>query len=156
MRRVILLVAALAMPAALLSWGASGSAWAVTNTKCSAFSGNFVLAEESLGGCTDIANTGGSGTLGADVIPPGKATGVLISWASGGTTTVTIKFATVTTDETDPAPCPTGTTEFQVGGQVTGSTGVGSSVTGRLKGEICEDANHAFTLEPGTKLKFTT
>jgi hypothetical protein len=115
-----------------------------------------VFGTASLGGCTDLANTGGSGTLGIDLIPPGTATGVEIIWASGGTTTVTIKFATVTTDENDRVPCPAGQTEFAVAGQVTGATGVGASVTGTLKGEICEDANHAFALEPGTSLKFKT
>jgi len=59
-----------------------------------------------------------------------------------------------TKDEKDPhGSCAAGTTEYNVKGKVTGGTGLGTSVKGKIKGEVCVDANLDVTLEPDTVLK---
>jgi hypothetical protein len=147
MRRIVMFTAAMAISTSIVTVGLAGSASAATRTTCSTFTGNFVFAVASLTGCTDPANTGGSGTPNLDLVPPGTEAGVMIAWLSGGTTTVTMTFVQTTKG------CPAGDTDYALSGKVTGSTGVGASVKGKLHGEVCVDANENFMLKPGTKLK---
>ncbi|HXQ62310.1 MAG TPA: hypothetical protein VN796_08245 [Acidimicrobiales bacterium] len=152
MRRILLAVAVLTIPASAVTLGLSGTAWAGGGTSCSTLTGNVTGTSGSLSGCTDTANTGGSGTFPISAFTSGSGT---ITWATGGTTTVTVTATVPKKDEKDPhGSCAAGDTEFNVKGKVTGSTGVGSSVKGKIKGEVCLDASGNLSIEPGTVLKF--
>ncbi len=152
MRRILLAVAALTIPASAVTMAMSSPAWAGGGTSCSSLSGNVSGGSGSLGGCTDTANTGGSGTFPIAAFTSGSGT---ITWATGGTTNVSVTAKAVTKDEKDPhGTCAAGDTEFAVKGKITGSTGLGSSVKGKIKGEVCLDSSGNLSVEPGTVLKF--
>ncbi len=152
MRRILFAVAALVIPASAVTLGLSSTAWAGGGTSCSALTGNASGGSGSITGCTDLANTGGSGTFPISAFTSGSGT---ITWATGGTTSVTVVATIPKKDERDPhGSCAAGSTEFSVKGKITGSTGSGSSVKGKIKGEVCLDGSGNLTLEPGTVLKF--
>jgi len=131
----------------------SGSAWAAATT-CKTLSVNTAKGTATVGGCNDTKNTKGSGTFPiTGLIPPGGT--VTITWKSGGTTTVKI---TVTVGETDKDPaggsCPAGSTEYEAKGSVTGSTGLGKSVTGKVSGEACLLSTGKVEIEPKSVFTF--
>jgi hypothetical protein len=125
---------------------ASGAAVkpATSSVKCTALSGT-VGGTGSLTGCTDTANTGGSGSF---PLVPGSNS---VTWAAGGTNTFSYTFKTVT-----PNACPKKNEEIAVAGTVTGSTGSGSSIPNgdKVKGDLCVNKKtDVVELLPGTKFK---
>jgi len=104
--------------------------------------------------CTDLANTGGSGTINAAALAKTGPQTVKITWANGGTTT-TVLTVTTTESDTDPAgkSCPTGTTEYEAKGTVKSDTLKAKSlkVGAKVSGEICVNPTTlATSFEPGT------
>ncbi len=87
----------------------------------------------SLSKCTDTANTGGSGHINASTLVGTGAETVVITWATGGTTTTTltvVKGGTL---------CPAGSTEYVASGTVKSDTGKAKSIKvgGKVSAELC-------------------
>jgi len=142
------MVPALAVPIGAASLAFTGPAFA-SATACTVLTGNISgTPASSVSGCNDTANTGGSGTF-----PPGALSSpATVTWATGGTTTFTFKYKLVSAKKDK---CPAGDNEVTLSGKVTGHTGVGSSVTGKIKASICYNSSSgALSLLPGTTFKF--
>ena len=115
LRGVRLLTAlALVIPASLATWAVAGPASAVTGATCTGFTG-AVTGVFTLSGCTDKANTGGSGKFVANTKKSPYS--AVITWKGTGTTTTSLKYSS-------PAKslCPTGQTYLLITGTVTGGT----------------------------------
>jgi hypothetical protein len=115
-------------------------------TSCAQLQGPFPTGSAILSGCTDLANTGGAGTL-------DQQTGQ-ISWPTGRTTNVSYTLTPVQKDEREKQTCPaTSAAEFELRGMVTadttGSIGVGEPVTG----EVCVRESETISNEPGTRVR---
>jgi hypothetical protein len=138
-----LAVPALAVPVLAVSLSSATPAVAAA-TVCTGLSGSATgTPPPTLAGCNDTANTGGGGTF------TGLSSPTTVSWASGGTSTFTFSFKVITKK----VKCAAGDTEASLKGKITGSTGVGSSVKGKVKGEVCVDSNENLSLVPGTTFK---
>ena len=105
-------------------------------------------ANLSLTGCTDTANTGGSGTIKATTLLSTKPETVVISWASKGTTT------TVLTIKKGGKLCPSADTEYSATGTVKSDTGKAKSikVKGTVSTQLCAKGT-AVSLAPKTLFK---
>src|ERR1700728_2901704 len=104
--------------------GPAAAATPDTGTICSTLSGTTTSA--ALSGCSDTANTGGSGTL------PFK-TKSKIKWANGKTTTLNPFNATPVSGTL----CPAGSDEFRVVGTVSKDTTGSIQVGGKASGLVC-------------------
>ena len=146
------------VPASLGVMAFPGLASAVTPgpATCSAISLKVVKtsATLNLSKCTDTANTGGAGTIKATTLVGKGAQTVVITWASGGTTTtsLTVFKGEKDKDATGKA-CSTakGHSEYEATGTVKSDTGKGSSIKvgGKVSAELCA-VGVTVTLEPGT------
>jgi hypothetical protein len=88
----------------------------------------------SLGGCTDPANTGGPGQGSVISAGPTSQT-VLITWAAGGTTTISVTITQATYRVRDCGP-QMSESEVQLTGQVTSDT-TGSIKLKSVKAKVC-------------------
>jgi hypothetical protein len=146
----VLTVIAVAVPASLAAWAVSGAGAASAPATCAVLNATLT-GTGSVSKCTDPANTGGSGKIVANVA---KKTGK-VTWNKTGTSTFSLTYSTVKTDEKETKSCPKGTTEILFNGKVTGGTGAaiksipkGQAVTA----EVCVSKT-AVTLEPGTVIR---
>jgi hypothetical protein len=111
---------------------------APTYTSCATLSGLDLAGQtDVLGGCS--APTGGSGTFTGPLASP-----VTVSWAGGGTTT--LSFATKTLKK---SKCGPGTTEMYLHGKANASTGPAQSIRGMFYAQVCVDANENLSVVPG-------
>jgi|HubBroStandDraft_6_1064221.scaffolds.fasta_scaffold181015_2 hypothetical protein len=135
------LLVALALTALPLAGdGAVGAAQPESGVvKCQTFSETYALAVVgfSLAGCTDPANTGGSGQGSQISVTPTSQT-VLITWAAGGTTTISVTFAQTTYRVRDCGPQMSefGVSEGHLTGQVTADT-TGSIKLKTVRAKVC-------------------
>jgi hypothetical protein len=106
--------------------------------KCQTFGETYLggagLTGFSLAGCTDPANTGGSGQGSLISATPTSQT-VLISWAAGGTTTISVTITPATYRVRDCGP-QISESEAHVTGQVTADT-TGSIKLKSVKAKVC-------------------
>ncbi len=144
----LLMVPALAVPAigASLVFAGPATAGAVV---CNGMSGNASgTPAPQVTGCNDTANTGGTGTSSGRLTSPST-----ISWASTGGGTNTIKFK-VKPLKGKKDKCGAGFSEESVKGSVTGHTGSGSSVSGKVSGDVCiQTSTGDLSLQAGTTFK---
>ena len=134
MRRMMLVVAALAIPVAAATVGLAGSAGASAPVSCTKVTGTT----------TGTLTFKGCGTLGKGSAPAASlGTGGTITWKGkkSGTTTFS-----VTVSSPGQGGCKAGSTEYDATGTVSadtsGKVGVGSAVSGRA----CVDASGNVTL----------
>jgi hypothetical protein len=111
--------------------------------------------ELDLRGCSDIANTGGSGSA-----SPWQAQGVpaVVHWANGKSTTLSLTVTPVTKDERERAKHQCRSSfpmqEEVISGTVTADTTGSIKIGGGVKAEICFNiAFQSISLEPGTTFK---
>jgi hypothetical protein len=151
MRRILLLVAALSIPAAGASLALSGGAASAASgpkgkTVCTTISGT-ASTTVTISGCTDVngANTGGGSqplTVGA------LANGGTVTWDSGFTST----FSAATLVSTSAKHCPgyvkNGTsnpTADKISGTLPGPDTAGFKIPGKYKGEVCISSTGVIT-----------
>jgi hypothetical protein len=140
---LLMLVIALALVAASPD---PGGATRPKGTSCATFAGPFPEGPFLLSGCSDTANTGGSGSL-------DNRTGV-ITWATGMTTAVSYALIPVKRDEREKHGCPpTSAAEFKLRGTVTADNTGSIEVGGPVTGEVCGRENGILSNEKGTRLK---
>ena len=152
MRRWILAAAMLTFPigGTLVLSGTASAASPATGVSCSKLGGSVSstgAVKGKLSGCTDPANTGGSGTFKSQM---GSTTGT-VKWNGTGTTT-----ATGITDTTvSPSTCPSSDTEVEVTGTISGGTGAAAKSIKKgwtFQAFICANpVTGAISLAPGTK-----
>jgi hypothetical protein len=135
---------AITMPILAVTFCLAGPAAAASpdsGTSCTTLSGT--LAEATLSGCSDAANTGGSGQL-------PFADKSKIKWANGKTTTLSPFTAT----EVSGSLCASDATEYKLSGTVskdtTGSIPVGYKASGLVCVNMTEDT---VVNAPGKKFK---
>jgi hypothetical protein len=111
----VLTAMALVLPASLATWSVAGPASATTAPTCSVLA-IAVTGTGTVSGCTDTANTGGSGKL-VFVVKKSPYPGT-ITWKGTGTTAVSLTY-------TFPkkSVCAKGDTDIVIGGTVTGGKG---------------------------------
>jgi hypothetical protein len=104
--------------------------------KCQTFGETYALAvvRFSLAGCTDPANTGGSGQGSLISATPTSQT-VLIAWAAGGTTTISVTIREAMYRVRDCGP-QISESEGHLTGQVTADT-TGSIKLKSVKAKVC-------------------
>jgi hypothetical protein len=129
----LLIAPLLAAPMLVAGFAFSGSpafAGGVT-ISCTTITGNAsstIVASNCTGG-----NTGGSSQ---PINGTALATGGTITWVSGSTTTI----AAPKLKSTSAKKCPVaGSTADKVSGKVTGDTGDGIKIPGKVKGAVCID-----------------
>jgi len=142
------MVPALAVPVGAASLAFATPAFAAA-TACSVLTGNISGTPAStVSGCNDTANTGGSGTFRVGAL----SSPTTVTWATSGTNTFTFKYKLISAKKDK---CSAGNNEVTITGKITGHTGAGSSVTGKVKASICYSAaSGALSLLPGTTFKF--
>jgi hypothetical protein len=142
------MVPAIAAPVMAASLALSGPATAGA-VVCTALSGNISgTPPPVVSGCNDTTNTGGSGTASGALAPP---TGTL-TWAAPAVGTTTIKFKDkILTGKKDKCPKPDGSASIK--GKVSGHTGSGSSVSGKVSATVCYTSSGALSLEGTTTFK---
>lgn len=140
MRRVLLVLAALALPSSIatVAFSAPAGASGVT-TKCTTITGP-VTGNITISGCKGGSTGGSSQPFAAASL----ATGGTITWSNGNTTTV--GTAKVTSSKKLTKKCVakygTGASEFTAKGTVTAQSGTGDSpIPGKFSGEVCEDSS---------------
>jgi hypothetical protein len=115
-------------------------------TSCANFGGPFPQGPYSLSGCSDVANTGKSGSL-------DDRTGV-ITWATGKTTTVSYALTPIENEQGEKHQCPaTAAAEFKLRGTVTADSTGSIEVRGPVIGRVCARENGILTNARGTRLK---
>jgi hypothetical protein len=156
MRRILLLAAALAIPASgfslALTSGVASASGPKGKTVCTSINGT-ASTTVTVSGCTDSngANTGG----GTHPIPTSTlATGGTVTWNSGFTST----FSAPTLVSTSAKHCPgyvkgasSNPTADKFSGTVTADT-AGFKVPGKYKGEVCIAQNGTITAPKPTKV----
>ncbi len=124
----------------------SGAATPSGGTTCASFEGSFPEGPFSLSGCSDVANTGRSGSL-------DNRTGVIV-WATGKTTTVSYALSPVENEAREKDRCPpTAAAEFKLRGTVTADTTGSIDVGGPVIGTVCARENGVLTNARGATLK---
>jgi hypothetical protein len=142
MRRILVLAAAFAIPAAGLSLAfAGGPASAASGPKgktvCTSIAGTAATTV-TISGCTDSkgANTGG----GTQPIPiSALAGGGTVTWLSGGTATFSPATLVTTSAKRCPGYVKGGTSNpsaDKISGAVSAST-IGLKIPGKFSGEVC-------------------
>jgi hypothetical protein len=154
--RVLLVPAALVLPASVATVALSSAAGAVTHAtdsvKCSTLNAKVTdlsteTAKGTLSGCTDPKNTDAGGKFSGS----GKTKKATITWDDKyGTTKTTFNFKEASTNE-----CASPSTEFTVTGKVTSSTGKAKSIkkSQPVSADVCVDTAASpitVTLLPGT------
>ena len=118
---------------------------AANYTSCSAVSGlNMSGQTITVSGCT--GPTGGSGVTSGPLTSP-----MTLSWAGGGTTTVSFK-----TKVRRKSKCAAGSTEDSLTGHATASTGPAKSIRGMVYATICIDPNDNVSLLTGKDMLLET
>ena len=155
MRRLLPIIAALTLPTWVLSVALPGVAAAAggKGVACTTVSGGGSSRSGapvfSLQGCSDTANTGGSG--GWHFVAEGKGGDGVIRWNGTGTTTIDDEDLSTTNATTI---CPDGDEYQYVSGVVAGGTGAAakSVETGwTLQATLCIGSSNYYVL-PGTDL----
>lgn len=142
--KVLLVPAALLVPASIATVAfssVSSAASPATGTvvKCTTLTGT-IEATGTISGCSDSANTGGSGTF-----PTTGASPATVKWASGGSTKATFNYAGGS------GACPSGQTQEDITGTVKSNKGAAKSIKiGPIKGTVCLNGT-SLSLAPGTK-----
>ncbi len=129
-----LLVPAMVIPISVgtLAFATTASASAPAKSfpvKCTSASGSLG-GTGMISGCSDTANTGGSGSF-----PTTGAQPVVFTWATGKTTTATTSDSVVSPDA-----CAAGDTEYKISGTVTADTTGSIPVGSGVKGKVCVSA----------------
>jgi len=150
-------------PTAPASASAGGSAPATTSAKaspaasktpskkqvtvyCTTLGGNL-SGTPSLGGCTKLTATGGSGTLTSGSLA--RAGSMTLTWNGTGTTTFVFWSTRPTLNQ---SRCPGNDIELILHGTVTANSPVGvgnGGVKGKVGAKVCVDASSNLTLLPG-------
>jgi hypothetical protein len=148
---MLLIAVAFALPisasAALAGTAAAASPKAKSSgVVCTSLKAKITGKNGTASGCSDTKNTGGSGKFPIAALTSGSGT---ITWNGTGTSTITDSFTAVS-----PGTCPTGDSEYQVNGTITGGTGAAakSIVTGwTLSTTVCVNgSNGKIALLAGT------
>ena len=161
MRRVLGVVALCALPISLLSVSLAGTASAASpataSVVCKKISGNFLTGTTGkLSGCTDTANTGGSGTFPIAALGTGSGN---ITWNGTGTTALTSVTPTGVTPDTCPNDAGgTQESEFLVTADISGGTGKAKKSIKKgwtLTSTVCVDlaGTGAFKVLKGTTVQ---
>jgi hypothetical protein len=152
MRRVLLLVAALAIPVSGASVVAlSGTAGAAVSITCTTITGN-ASSTITVSGCTGGNTGGGSHPLTAAAL----AAGGTINWLSGSTTTIGKPVLTATSAKKCPGYVKGGAsnpTAEKFKAAVTADTGDGIKVPGSASGAVCIASGGAITALKPLKAK---
>jgi len=111
----VLISLALVASASLAGIAAGGPASASTAATCSVFN-VAITGTGTMSGCTDAANTGGSGTFKATIKKSPYS--AVFTWKGTGTTTSSLTYSSPKT-----SICPKTETEILIKGAVTGGTG---------------------------------
>jgi hypothetical protein len=139
----ILTVAALAISATIGTLALATRAGAISYATCNSLSGlNLPGQPESVSGCT--GPTGGSGVILVPLTSP-----ITVSWASGGTTT--ISFATKIPKK---SKCAVGSTEMSLHGHAKISTGPTKEIRGMFFATVCVDPSQNLSMMPGKLMLF--
>jgi hypothetical protein len=137
----LLVGASLAVASTIGSLTLAQSADAATYASCSSMSGLDLSGQAiTVSGCT--GPTGGSG-----VIPGALASPATVSWAGGGTTSISFK-----TKVHKKSKCAPGSSEMQLSGHATASTGPAQSIQGMFYATVCVGPNEQLSLLPGKQL----
>ena len=148
MRRILLLAAALAIPASgtFVVLGPSGTAGAgVPPIVCTSITGN-AASTIMISGCS-----GGNGTTGGAALPlpaTALAAGGAVNWVSGNTTTIAPPTLKTSVGKKCPGYVKGGATnpsEVKFRAAVTGDVGDGIKVPGSAKGAVCIAADGTIT-----------
>jgi hypothetical protein len=158
MRRILLTVAAMLIPAAGLTLGVAGTAGAGTlKITCTTVTGT-VSGDITISGCTG-GNTGGASTPKPTL---SLSTGGVTTWVSGSTTTVGVPTTTAITATKCPGYVkpPKGTTPpepsaLAVTGSVTGDTGDGMLLPATESGEVCVGLDGTITALKSFEFEWT-
>jgi hypothetical protein len=154
MRRILLTVAAMLIPAAGLTLGISGTAGAATGKiTCATFTGN-ASSTLVISGCTG-GNTGGSSQPLSAV---SLATGGTVTWVSGSTTTSGAPTLTTVAATHCPGYVKGATSNPSADsftGSVTGDTGDGMLIPGTEAGEVCIGTDGSITALKPLKISWT-
>ncbi len=154
MRRILLTVVAMLIPAAGLTLGLSGTAGAATGKiTCTTFTGN-ASSTLVISGCTG-GNTGGSSQ---PLSALSLATGGTVTWVSGSTTTSGVP--TLTTVAATHCPgyvkgAATNPSADSFTAAVTGDTGDGMLIPGTEAGEVCVGTDGSITALKALKISWT-
>ena len=158
MRRILLTVVAMLIPAAGLTLGVASTAGAATGKiTCTTFTGN-ASSTLVISGCTG-GNTGGSSQ---PLSALSLATGGTVTWVSGSTTTSGVPTLTTVA----PTHCPgyvkppKGTTPPEPSADsftasVTADTGDGIFIPGTETGEVCVGTDGSITALKALKISWT-
>jgi hypothetical protein len=157
MRRLLLVAAALAIPASGVSLALTGGVASASGPKgstiCSTISGTETTTV-TISGCVDAngADTGG-GTQPISIA--GFAGGGTVTWLSGHTST----FSAATYVSTSAKHCPgyvkgatSNPTAYKISGSVTADNS-GLKIPGTFKGEVCVDPSGNITAPKPLKIK---
>ena len=154
MRRILLTVAAMLIPAAGLTLGISGTAGAATGKiTCTTFTGN-ASSTLVISGCTG-GNTGGSSQPLSAV---SLATGGTVTWVSGSTTTSGVPALTTVAATHCPGYVKNAATNPSADSftaSVTGDTGDGIFIPGTETGEVCVGTDGSITALKALKISWT-
>ena len=158
MRRILLTVVAMLIPAAGLTLGISGTAGAATGKiECTTFTGN-ASSTLVISGCTG-GNTGGSSQ---PLSALSLATGGTVTWVSGSTTTSGVPTLTGVAATHCPGYVkpPKGTTPPEptadsFTASVTADTGDGIFIPGTETGEVCIGTDGSITALKALKISWT-
>ena len=154
MRRILLTVAAMLIPAAGLTLGISGTAGAATGKiTCTTFTGN-ASSTLVISGCTG-GNTGGSSQPLSAV---SLATGGTVTWVSGSTTTSGVPALTTVAATHCPGYVKNAATNPSADSftsSVTGDTGDGMLIPGTETGEVCVGTDGSITALKALKISWT-
>lgn len=121
------------------------TAGAAMYTSCSSVSGlNLSGQTITVSGCT--GPTGGSGVTSGPLTSP-----MTLSWAGGGTTTVSFK-----TKVHHKSKCAAGSTEMSLTGHATASTGPATPIRGMFYATVCIDPNENLSLLAGKDMLLET
>jgi hypothetical protein len=141
----VVLGGSLALASAIGSVAVAQPAGAATYTSCSSMSGLDRSGQTlTVSGCN--GPTGGSGVLPGPLSSP-----TTVSWAGGGTTT--ISFSTKVPKK---SKCADGSTEMSLRGHATASAGPAQSIRGMFYATVCVDPNEQVSLLPGKQLLLQT
>jgi hypothetical protein len=143
MRRIVLILAAMALPVSALTVGLAGQAGAASKITCTTMSGS-ASGTTTISGCTGGVTGGSSHPLNSTAL----ATGGTISWVSGSSTTIGAPTLTATSAKKCPGyvkGASSNPTADKFVAAVTADTGDGIKVPGSAKGAVCIAANGTIT-----------
>lgn len=150
MRRWLMVLAVLLIPASFIGAGIASPAFAANaGVSCGKLTGSTTSTTVTISKCNDKLNTGGSGSFPTSTVLSGSGK---ITWNGTGTT----KVDNITFGEASSQNCATGSTEEAVSGDVAGGSGAAPKSIHKgwvLNGDVClNGTTGAITLAPDTKL----